>query len=65
MCNILFVAYYYLFVVYNLCVRRKQLLFVFLKYLFPVTEFNYLVLKKLKNIVQTWAKCDLILKILL
>jgi len=46
MCNILFVVYYYLFVMFNLFIRIKYLLFMLLKYLFVVAEINYLVLGK-------------------
>ena len=44
--NILFVVHYYLFVMFNFFVRKNIYLFVLLKYLFPVVETNFLILKK-------------------
>jgi len=45
MCNILFIAHYYLFVMSSFLFIEYNYLFVFLKYLFLVAEINYLVLK--------------------
>ena len=70
MCNVLFVVYYYLFVVFSCFVRKNNYLFVLLNYLFTVLETNYLVLKKmiffkiLCKYRQVWS-CfeDLVMKI--
>ena len=45
MFNILFIIYYYLFIMFNIFIRKNNYLFVFLKNLVPVYEINYLVLK--------------------
>ena len=65
MCNILFVVYYYLFIMFNFLFAENNYLFVFLKYLLPVFETKYLVLKSsLRKYCACIGKCGLVLKIL-
>ena len=63
--NILFVAHYNLFIMFQFLFIEDNYLFGFLKYLFPGSEINYLVLKiNFRKYYTNILKCGLVLKIL-